>query len=190
MFYEDAMDYIESHHNGEKIAMMVVTEKEIRQVAGDRYPAEDIDRLVDLISRTPRGDDDIDHNYWYDQRGMFRSLVEAGITYIANTKVREEIDGRNKMLAAELGLENIQLSLDKEIRPMMVISRTEDINVYNTFSDKVVWFKLPKGSTYADLLLIIDAHKRGDGHHIYLEDVRGKIDPDTDVHTLYASFGS
>jgi hypothetical protein len=190
MFFEDAMDYLETHHNGENVAMMVVTEKEIKQVAGDRYPSEDIDRLVDLISRTPRGDDDIDSNYWYDQRGMFRSLVEAGIVYIANTKVREEIDGRNKMLAAELGLKNIQLSLDKEVRPMMVISRTEVINVYNVFSDSVPWFQLPIDSTYADLLLIIDAHKRGDGHHIYLEDIRGKINTDTDEHTLYVSFGS
>lgn len=190
MFFENAMDYIETNHEGENIALIVITEKEIKQVAGDRYPAKDLDRLVDLISRTTHGNDDIDANYWYDQRGMFRSLVEAGMVHIENSKVREEIDGRNSMLAAELGLRNIQLSLDKEVRPMMVISRTEVIDVFNSFSPDVPWFQLPIDSTYADLLLVIDAHKCGDGHHIYLEDVRGKIDPETDKHTLYVSFGS
>lgn len=185
MRYNEAITYLEQNFtDDDEIAMMVLTENEVRSVAGDYYPADDLDKLLNLLSRLPTSHD-IDHNYWYEQRGIFRKLVEAGVGAINRRKIEDDIRTKNNMLAEEMGLKNMVISLEHEVRPMYVVNPEEDFEVQQ-FGEK--WFTLPKGSTYATLLRMLDKIKEGDGHHVFYEgsqvaNIDGKI-------VLQVGFGS
>jgi hypothetical protein len=167
MFYQDAKQYLDSQFEaGDRLVLMVLTEREIRQVVGDSYPLEDLVHLMELISRTPKNTDDIDQNYWYEQKGLFRKLVEVGYNAIERSKIEDDIRERNQQLQEELGLENIIISVDHEVRPLKVINPDSYLLVQQ-FGE--TWFQLPQGSTYADLLLQLDRFKKDDGHHVFYE---------------------
>lgn len=184
MYPNDAIKYLETMKNrSDQAIVIVVTEEEVRQVTGERYSDEDMKELTELLSRLPHTDD-VEHNYWYEKRLMFKELIESGIGHIERRKIDDDIRERNSRLSEELGLENIIISVDHEVRPMMVVS-DESVSIQQ-FGEQ--WFVLPAGSTYATLLQRLDEYKKGDGHHVYFEGAQAAVVDGQNI--LSVGFGS
>lgn len=167
----------------ERIAFMVVREKEFRQIVGEVYSNDDIERLSYLLSRIPTDRADIDANYWYEHRTIFRELIECGVTYLRKVDAEDRITKSNDSLAEELGLKNIILSCNNEIRPLGIVSQ-KDITIRNTNNNAELLFH--GGVTWGTVLQSLDKSNENVGDHIFLEDFSWNAE-DKVVEALFGS---
>lgn len=155
------IEYLKTLDPDQHIAMMVVLQSEVEEVAGQNSSI--IPRLTSLISRSPEQcSPGLDSNYWYEHRKTFRNLLEEGVEYLKQEEQREEVNRRNQMLERELNLKNFSLSVDKEIRPLAQLlseddltqTRAERILVKAHHTNEVV--VLSPRATWVDLLRRLD----------------------------------
>lgn len=166
----DAIEHLQTEYKSDSIiAMMIVREDEIRSLLASNATDEEVDRLAELISRTPY-DADLDGHYWHEHRAVFKNLLLAGIEYVNQEKEDERIDACNQRLSEELGLSRLIISVSQEIRPMAVVNRSEQpftITMYGTD----VTGTLDPGATWADFLQEMDRMLvKADFHdHVFYE---------------------
>ena len=166
MKVSEAIENLGTIDPDETIAMMVVREEEIKEVCGPRYPH--VERVCGIISRKIRGyNTGIEKNYWYENRLIFRKLVEDATDYIEKDIADERVRKSNDRLGEEMGLKNITLSLKEEIRPLAIFNKKEvGINIVGGIN---IPYTLPANSTYAEFLNIVDGLNVDAGDHTFLE---------------------
>ena len=175
MLVSEAKQELNQFDDDEHIGMMLVCADEVKEICGSAY--RNTDAILDLLSRRS------DRNCWYDKRHIFPELIQEAYGVVERRKEDDRRTKSNNALANELELEILRISVNHEVRPMMIIS----VNEVTVETLGMGEFTLPAGSTYGDLLIILDKKllETGD-RHVYYEGIQMNHNNDR-MHVIFGS---